>query len=355
VLHATSGLAVGLLALLAAAVLVGGEHPAPWLIALLIGAYGVIASIAFPAFLTVAPHVFGATRLGHASAITNVLSMFCHVCGPLTVALMRWHLPWWPVFAVFVVISAFGWACLLAVPLPLAPVASASVAPTAPLARGVWTLCREQRGLVAILLALAVFSILAAGPLEVLAPLFGQLAGGGSALYAGLFVAVGGVGLSVGAILALRVVGRRRVGAWLCGSGVLGTLLMVTMTYAPGGWRFVVFFFGGVLGGVFTSLCLAGIQARAPDADRGRILGLYSLILGGTPALGGYVSGRLVDLVGVVPATRLMFGVAAVGYLLLYLSHADLRDTASAAGNSSDPHTAADAAVNRAAATPAAE
>lgn len=348
VLHGTSALAVLLLVALTVCVGRGGLPSRPWLIAALIGGYGVVAAVAFPAFLTVVPDVFGCTQVSRASAVTNVLSMLCHVCGPLTVALIRWRLSWWPVFAAFAAISAAGWAWLAAVPLPSDRRGAASDRARRAPAAGLAVVCRTQPGLVSILLALVVFSVVVAGPLEVLAPLFGQVAGGGGALGTGGFVAVGGIGLFLGAICALRLVERPRLGTWLCGAGVMGSVLLVAMTWAPVWCAFVVFFCAGLLGGVFTSLCVAGIQARAPDQDRGRILGLYSLILGGAPALGGYVSGKLVDAVGIPAAIRAVFGVAAAAYVLLYLCRADLRDTSSAANGIASPAPLEAAAVGTA-------
>jgi len=97
------------------------------------------------------------------------------------------------------------------------------------------------------------------------------------------------------------------------------------MTFVPLPAAFVCFFLGGFLGGVFNSLSVAGIQSHAPDALRGRVLGLFTLIIGAIPALGGLASGALIEASGTVFTMRVAFGVAVVAFALLYFVQPALR------------------------------
>jgi MFS family permease len=218
--------------------------------------------------------------------------------------------------------------------LPFAA-ASSSRASSGDLMSNTWRWCRGLPGqhpaLCALLVAITLFSIVAVGPLELFVPLYGVVLVPGQPFRSGLFMATGGLGLLVGALWALRLVHRPRVGAWLCGCAVTGGILLVAVTYAPTALAFALLFAAGITGGVFNSLCLAGIQVRAPALLRGRVLGLYTLVLGGSPAVGGFIAGKLLHHVDVPLAMRWIFGAATALFIALYLVLPALRTRASAA------------------------
>jgi len=240
---------------------------------------------------------------------------------------LRTHLAWPGLFAALAALAALAWALLQLVPLPRHDAPHAPAASEWSRLRDLSTYCRQHPSLVAILAAVGVFAGLVVGPLEVLAPLFAQDPLRCTPFVAGVFIATGGAGLVVGAIIgALKLVDRTHPGAWICGSGAAGAGFMVTMTFVPMPAAFPLFFLGGLLGGVFSSLSIAGIQARASDALRGRVLGLFSLILGATPALGGLAAGALISRLGTVVTMRVVFAAVAVAFTLLYVLQPALRE-----------------------------
>lgn len=298
-----------------------------WLMAALITGYGVISAFAYPAFLAAIPDVVDRDAIGRTTAMVNVLGMLCHACGPLAVGLLRTYLSWPGLFAALAGLAAVAWAVLPLVPLPRHDAPHAPAESEWTRLRDLTTYCRQHPSLLAILATVGVFAGLVVGPLEVLAPLFAQGPLHCTPFVAGLFIATGGSGLVVGAIIgALRLVDRAHMGAWICGSGAAGAGFMMAMTLVPVPVAFLLFFLGGLLGGVFSSLSIAGIQARASDALRGRVLGLFSLILGATPALGGLVSGALVSRLGAAATMRVVFAAVAVAFALLYVLQPTLRE-----------------------------
>ena len=72
----------------------------------------------------------------------------------------------------------------------------------------------------------------------------------------------------------------------------------------------------GLLGGMVISFVIAGIQGQAPDALRGRIMGIYSIISQVVPAASGVAAGALVRTTGVTSAIA-MAGVGLAGVALL--------------------------------------
>ena len=69
----------------------------------------------------------------------------------------------------------------------------------------------------------------------------------------------------------------------------------------------------GLLGGMVISFVIAGIQGQAPEALRGRILGIYSIISQVVPAASGVAAGVLVRSTGTASAIALAgIGLAAI-------------------------------------------
>lgn len=329
VLHVTSNTSIVLLGLMALAdhqhwLGAGAAHGG--LMAALIGAFGIVSAFSYPAFFAVIPDLVERSALGRTTALANVLSMLCYACGPLAAGALHAYVSWPVLFAVLAVIAVAVRLLLGLVPLP------AHDAPRAPAGsewsrvRELMAYCREHRILLALLIASGVFGGVVVGPLEVLSPLYAQDPLHCSPFLAGVFIGTGGLGLVAGAIAALWLVDRGHLGAWLCGSGVGGCACVVAMTFVPLPAAFVLFFLGGFLGGVFNSLSVAGIQSHAPDALRGRVLGLFTLIIGAIPALGGLASGALIEAAGTVVTMRVAFSLAVASFALLYFVQPALRN-----------------------------
>lgn len=72
----------------------------------------------------------------------------------------------------------------------------------------------------------------------------------------------------------------------------------------------------GLLGGMVISFVIAGIQGQAPEALRGRILSIYSIISQVIPAASGVAAGALVRATGVTRAIWMAgLGLAALALL----------------------------------------
>lgn len=297
-----------------------------WMVGAFIASYGVVAAFAYPAFLAAIPETVERGRVEHTTAVVNVLGMLCHACGPLGVGALRALLPWTGVFAAFGLLAGISWLFLQRVRIESRTAVNTAGESEWSRLRDLYGYCRRHPSLAAVLACVTVFAALVIGPLEVLAPLFAERSPATTPWRAGVFIATGGTGLFIGAIAALKVIGRGHLGAWLCGSGAGGALLVLLMTWVPPGAAFPLFFLGGFLGGLFSSLSVAGIQSRAPDSLRGRVLGLLSLLLGASPALGGLAAGVFVESVGTVAAMRWVFALVVLAFVVLYATHPALRE-----------------------------
>ena len=295
-----------------------------WMMAGLIGSYGIVSAFAYPAFLTVIPDLVDRTAVSRTTAMVTVLSMLCYVGGPLAAGFLRTRLGWSGVFGALAGWAVLAWLTLLFVPLPHRDEPPAPTESEWVRLRALLAYCHQRAGLLTLVATSAMFAGLVVGPLEVLGPLFAHDPLGYAPLRASIFMATGGVGLLAGAIGALWLVGRGRVTCWLCGCAIGGAVLMILMTMAPAGVAFPLFFLGGFLGGVFNSLSIASAQEFSPDALRGRVLGLFTLILGATPALTGLITGLLISAFGTVITMRLLFAIVIVAFSLLFFTRPPL-------------------------------
>jgi MFS family permease len=302
-----------------------GNGPAHgWLIAAIVFVYGSAYTVAYPTFIAAIPELADRSRLGHTTIIVNVLAAVSMAYAPLVVGALREWLSWPELFGALAALAAVSWVSVQRIlfrPGAGPPRARSGGVRLVELVR----FLRGHPTLPGLLVTAIVFSGLIAGPMEVLLPQFAERTLGFSPFQAGLFIAFGGTGLVLGSVAALRIAGRGRAGAWLCGTGSAGAALIVLMTLAPPAVVYPLFFLSGVLGGVFSSLSISGTQAGASDAVRGRVMGLFSLIAGGVPALGGALAGVVSATAGTVPTLRVAFTALAVIFVILFAAMKSLR------------------------------
>lgn len=128
-----------------------------------------------------------------------------------------------------------------------------------------------------------------------------------------------GVGALLGAIstaYARQITLRRLIGGSACFSVLLGALALSTSLPLSAA-LLVALGFAGIL---FSTSANTLLQLRAPDALRGRVMGLYMLLFAGSTPIGSFLIGALSSLVG-VPATLLACAglcLLGVGGALLY-------------------------------------
>lgn len=307
-------------------------HPQAWLIATVLFIYGIVSAFTYPAFFAGVADLAEPEHLSHSTIVMNVLTLASQIGGPIFVGVLRAFLSW-PAFFV----AATGLAALQLLALRNVPPGRPTTARRsfAEVARSPWSDMAELRDytrahatLSTLVLAVTLFATLAIGPIEVLVPLFAAKKLALSSTAAGMFMALGGIGLVIGALGALRVVGRVRTGAWLTASALVGGISVILMTVSPELVAYALYLTAGIAAGIFSSLSLAAIQEASTAELRGRVLGLFSLVLGAPPAIGGAVSGLLSDSIGSAAALRIFCGIGCGVFVLLYATRPALRAAA---------------------------
>jgi MFS family permease len=216
-------------------------------------------------------------------------------------------------------------------------VASLALLPVATRASGrdhgaVWAEVREglatiaARPLLRQLMLAAMTGYLAMGPMTVLLPKLAAARLGLSELQRGAFLGTLAVSLIAGGLLALALAkrahhGRTILAAILVAGGALAGLGGVSSAPVAVALLATV----GTAGGLALSLIVAGIQAQAPDAMRGRVVSVYTIISQVVPAASGLAAGALVHGFGVGVALALCGGALVAATPLLALTMPALR------------------------------
>jgi MFS family permease len=317
------------------------ERPSAWVIATIILLYSVVSAFAYPAYFAGVADLAEPERLAQSTIAMNVLTLASQIGGPVFVGVLRAFLSW-PAF--FAAASALAVVQLLA----LRGIPDGRVIPSrrsfAEVARSPWedigellAYHRRHATLATLIFSVALFSTLAIGPIEVLVPIYAERTLALSSTSAGMFMAAGGIGLVIGALVALRLVARVRPGVWMCAAAWVGGIAIIAMSFLSRSVAAVAYLTAGIAAGVFSSLSLAAIQQAATAELRGRVLGLFSLALGAPPAIGGAIAGVLSDSIGAPAALRILCGTGAMGFLLLFVTRPALRTARSTPSTDGTP------------------
>lgn len=158
-----------------------------------------------------------------------------------------------------------------------------------------------QPGLVRDLLLMVTVGAIGCGPMITLMPVYARerlaLGAGGY----GLLLSALGIGGVVGALLLAGPLSQARRGRMLTASAILNPALFVVLSFVRTPWIAMVLLpLGGLTLITFNSLANVVMQTQVPDEYRGRLMGLYSLIIVGlTQSVGALWSGAMARAVGV--------------------------------------------------------
>lgn len=145
----------------------------------------------------------------------------------------------------------------------------------------------------------AVFSMLALGPIQVVLPQYVKQELGLGELARGSVLVFLGPGLFLGGILTILFHHLERKGLVLLSVFVCSSVFFLGFIpfYDARATSFFLFCFG-VSGGILSSLMPAILQKRAEDGLRGRILSLYTVCFQFTPAVSGFFASVMSDHAG---------------------------------------------------------
>jgi MFS family permease len=167
------------------------------------------------------------------------------------------------------------------------------------------------------LMCAAVIAFAMTGPLQILLPKLAREVLGLSEAQRGGFLGLMAIASILGGVLALPLTARVHHGRTIFIGLSLSGLVFASMSH----WRDPLAASAalkgvGMVGGVGISLIVAGIQHQAPEALRGRVMSMYSIVSQVIPAGSGVIAGIVLKAHGVVDGVFIE-GVALVTLALL--------------------------------------
>ncbi len=253
-------------------------------------------SFVAPARMATLGQIARADELKPATVAFNLFVMLGFGLGPLVLALARRAAGWPGVFATAALLFGLASLALLAVRTRAGGRAHAPL--RAEIAEGVAAVA--ARPLLAQLMLAAMAGYLAMGPMTVLLPRLAATQLGLGELQRGTFLGSLALALIAGGLAALALQRRLHHGRTIL-AATAGAGVGLAALGAAHDARAAVALLGavGVAGGLALSLIVAGIQAAAPDALRGRVVAMYTIVSQVVPAASGVAAGALLQRWGV--------------------------------------------------------
>lgn len=302
----------------------GDDAPRGTRIATLLGAAalaGVAWSFVAPARMTALPQLVSAARLRQGALVLNLLVMLGFGAAPLVLSFARTQ-GGWPAVAA----SAAG--LFIAASALLAGVPTRGSGVVRPVRADIADGLRAVRAapLLGALLGVAMIAYLMMGPVQVLLPLLARDRYGLGELQRGAFLGTLGPALIAGGVLALALGRRAHHGATVVAAiAVAGTCLALLGGLRDASAAAAVLAAAAVAGGLAISLVVGGLQQHAPQAARGRVMAMYTIVSQVVPAASGLLAGLLAQRLGAAAAALVCGTVLTLAAAGAWAGFAQLR------------------------------
>ena len=183
-------------------------------------------------------------------------------------------------------------------------------------------ICHRHNRLLLQLMCAAIIGFAMTGPLQILLPKLAKEVLGLNEAQRGAFLGLMAIALILGGILALPLSKRVHHGKTIfIGLGAGGVVFASLSVWRNPIAASIALIGVGMAGGFVISLVVAGIQHQAPEALRGRVMSMYSIVSQVIPAASGVIAGMVLKSAGVVDAVLLeglgLITLAIIGALLM--------------------------------------
>jgi predicted MFS family arabinose efflux permease len=177
-----------------------------------------------------------------------------------------------------------------------------------------------QNSRIVLVLALLLIVSLFIFNYNVIVPLYARDVLDAGAHGLGILMAALGVGALAGAVvLALGMRARPPVWVIVVSAMTLAVGALVLAVVHEFRLAVIALFAMGVGGIIFTAGCNATLQLTAPDALRGRVMGLYSWVFVGVAPIGAFLMGWIAEHAGVAASLAVGGGASVVGVAAITL------------------------------------
>jgi MFS family permease len=269
-------------------------------------------SFVAPARMAALGQIARSDDLKPASVVFNLLVMLGFGLGPVMIALARRGFGWPGVFIVAALLFVLSSLALLGVRTTGSDRVHQPV--MVEIREGVDAVLAKP--LLLQLMVAAMAGYLAMGPMSVLLPKLASTRLGLGEMGRGAFLGTLALSLIVGGVVALATARRLHNGKLVFVATVLAGLALAALGRVHDVRMAVLLLCCvGIAGGLALSLIVAGIQAQAADATRGRVVSMYTIISQVVPAASGVAAGALTQAFGVGVALQVCGAVLVAAML----------------------------------------
>ena len=278
---------------------------------------GLAWSFVGPARLSTLGQIAPRDKLKPATIIFNLQVLLGFGLAPLLIGLVRSQYGWQAVFATGMVLFFLSSALLLGIRT------HGSGRPHLGVMQEIgegFAAVRANPLLTQLILA-AIMAYAMTGPMQILLPKLAREVLGLSELQRGGYLGLMALTLIAGGVSALLMGKHVHHGAAIFVGTMTASLLFASLSFWSHAAASSSALSGmGLLGGMVISFVIAGIQGQAPEAMRGRIMSIYSIISQVIPAASGVAAGALVRSTGVTSAILMAgLGLALISMLAALL------------------------------------
>jgi MFS family permease len=271
---------------------------------------GLAWSFVGPARLATLGQIAPSDKLKPATIVFNLQVLLGFGLAPVVIGLVRSYSGWPAVFAVAMVLFVASSLLLLGTSTRGNNLASQSVSKD--IKEGFAAV--RANPLLAQLILAAIMAYAMTGPMQILLPKLAREVLNLNELQRGAYLGLMALTLITGGVLALLAGRFLHHGLAIFIGTVCASLLFASLSLWSGATASASALAAmGLLGGMVISFVVAGIQGQAPEAMRGRIMGIYSIISQVVPAASGVAAGAVVRSTGTTQALL----ISGVGLALL--------------------------------------
>ncbi len=276
---------------------------------------GLAWSFVGPARLATLGQIAPPDKLKPATIIFNLQVLLGFGLAPVVIGIVRSHFGWPAVFATGMCLFAASSLLLLGIRTRGSDQPSRGV--MRELGEGFAAVAANP--LLAQLIVACIVAYAMTGPMQILLPKLAREVLGLSELQRGGYLGLMALALIAGGVGALLLGKHLHHGAAIFVGTITASLLFASLGYWGSAAASSMALGGmGLLGGMVISFVIAGIQGQAPEALRGRIMGIYSIISQVVPAASGVAAGALVGAAGITSAIAIAgVGLAAIALLAM--------------------------------------
>ncbi len=288
----------------------------PWLLLLLVFGNGIGLTTVLPGRMAILREIAHSHKIVFHTILGNLLLIVCFGLSPLFIGALKESGTFQELFLILgsMHLISIGLALFLKVDRQSNEIKKWNVSEVIHFLRED-TVSRQ-------VLYVAVLSMLALGPIQVLLPKYVKEILALGELARGTVLVAFGPGLFFGGVLTILFHHIEKKGRILLGLLCLSSVLFLGLVPfdLPTITALFLFFFG-VSGGILSSLMPALLQKRSNDQIRGRLLSMYTVCFQFTPAVSGLASAFLGDMIGIKAAffwMGLLFSLFAFVSFYLY-------------------------------------